>query len=100
MAYDVHKNSLDEDNRKFVPDEVFETIEEAQAFLDTKLAVIAGDLYDRCDDISEFAPKYVGRSDTLAANISNVYNEMDNLSNFKCFFKIDNDYVFSIIEKI
>lgn len=29
MAQDVHVNSLDEDNRKFVPDEVFETIEEA-----------------------------------------------------------------------
>lgn len=29
MASDVHENSLDEDNRKFVPDEVFETIEEA-----------------------------------------------------------------------
>ena len=30
MAMDVHKNSLDEDIRRFVPDEVFETIEEAQ----------------------------------------------------------------------
>ena len=30
MAQDVHKNSLDEDTRKFVPDEVFETLEEAQ----------------------------------------------------------------------
>lgn len=30
MAYDVHINSLDEDNRKFVPDEVFETVEEAK----------------------------------------------------------------------
>ena len=29
MAEDVHLNSLDEDNRKFVPDEVFETIEDA-----------------------------------------------------------------------
>lgn len=29
MAEDVHQNSLDEDNRRFVPDEVFETIEEA-----------------------------------------------------------------------
>lgn len=29
MAEDVHKNSLDEDNRRFVPDEVFETVEEA-----------------------------------------------------------------------
>lgn len=29
MAEDVHKNSLDEDNRRFVPDEVFETIEDA-----------------------------------------------------------------------
>lgn len=29
MAYEVHINSLDEDNRRFVPDEVFETEEEA-----------------------------------------------------------------------
>ena len=30
MAEDVHKNSLDEDNRRFVPDEVFETVQEAR----------------------------------------------------------------------
>lgn len=30
MAKDVHQNSLDENNRKFVPDEVFETIEETK----------------------------------------------------------------------
>ena len=30
MCEAVHQNSLDEDNRRFVPDEVFETIEEAQ----------------------------------------------------------------------
>ena len=30
MVMDVHKNSLDEDIRRFVPDEVFETVEEAQ----------------------------------------------------------------------
>ena len=30
MSYDIYRNSLDEDNRKFVPDEVFETIEEAK----------------------------------------------------------------------
>lgn len=30
MAEDVHKNSLDEDNRRFVPDEVFETVEDAK----------------------------------------------------------------------
>ena len=30
MAMDVHKNSLDEDIRRFVPDEVFETPEEAE----------------------------------------------------------------------
>ena len=29
MAEAVHLNSLDEDNRRFVPDEVFETMEEA-----------------------------------------------------------------------
>lgn len=30
MAEAVHRNSLDEDNRRFVPDEVFETIEDAE----------------------------------------------------------------------
>ena len=29
MAESVHINSLDDDNRRFVPDEVFETVEEA-----------------------------------------------------------------------
>lgn len=29
MAYDVYRNSLDEDNQKYVPDEVFSSIEEA-----------------------------------------------------------------------
>lgn len=29
MAQVVHENSLDEDNRRFVPDEVFETVEDA-----------------------------------------------------------------------
>lgn len=29
MSYAVHENSLDDDNRRFVPDEVFETPEEA-----------------------------------------------------------------------
>lgn len=33
MARDVHLNSLDEDNRRFVPDEVFETEEEAREAL-------------------------------------------------------------------
>ena len=30
MYFDVWQNSLDDNNRKFVPDEVFETLEEAQ----------------------------------------------------------------------
>ena len=30
MIMDVHKNSLDEDIRRFVPDEVFETLEDAK----------------------------------------------------------------------
>ncbi len=30
MAQVVHENSLDEDNRRFVPDEVFETVDEAR----------------------------------------------------------------------
>lgn len=34
MAMDVHVNSLDEDTRRFVPDEVFETIEDASETLE------------------------------------------------------------------
>lgn len=34
MAQSVHENSLDEDNRRFVPDEVFETVEIAQETVD------------------------------------------------------------------
>ena len=30
MARAVHENSLDDDNRRFVPDEVFETVEDAE----------------------------------------------------------------------
>ncbi len=30
MAMDIHKNSLDEDTRRFVPDEVFETLGDAK----------------------------------------------------------------------
>ncbi len=30
MVHDVHVNSLDDDNRRFVPDEVFENEEEAK----------------------------------------------------------------------
>lgn len=45
MAGDVHVNSLDEDNRRFMPDEVFETVAEAKetvAFLITCYDVKGG----------------------------------------------------------
>ena len=42
MARDVHENSLDEDNRKFVPDEVFETVEEAQETIDFLMSRYGG----------------------------------------------------------
>ena len=34
MAGDIQKNSLDEDNRQFLPDEVFNTLQEARETLD------------------------------------------------------------------
>ena len=34
MYEDIHLNSLDDDNRKFVPDEVFETLEQAKNTVD------------------------------------------------------------------
>ena len=47
MARAVHENSLDEDNRKFVPDEVFETVEDAAetiAFLASRYGGTEGPL--------------------------------------------------------
>ena len=34
MAQAVHENSLDADNRRFVPDEVYETVDEAAVTLE------------------------------------------------------------------
>ena len=42
MAEDVHKNSLDEDNRRFVPDEVFETVEDAKATIEFLMSQYGG----------------------------------------------------------
>ncbi len=39
MAESVHKNSLDEDNRRFVPDEVFETVEAAKETIEFLMSV-------------------------------------------------------------
>ncbi len=39
MAEAVHKNSLDDDNRRFVPDEVFETVKDAKATLEFLIEV-------------------------------------------------------------
>ncbi len=44
MAQVVHVNSLDDDNRRFVPDEVFETVEAAKETIDFLIAQ-----YDGCD---------------------------------------------------
>ena len=43
MYYDVHRNSLDEDNRKFVPDEVFETVEDAKETVDFLISCYEGE---------------------------------------------------------
>ena len=39
MAQAVHINSLDEDNRRFVPDEVFETVEDARETIEFLMGV-------------------------------------------------------------
>ncbi|MBQ7005568.1 MAG: GNAT family N-acetyltransferase [Clostridia bacterium] len=39
MSEGVHKNSLDEDTRRFVPDEVFETIEDARKTVEFLMSV-------------------------------------------------------------
>ncbi len=42
MAQAVHENSLDEDNRRFVPDEVFETVEDAAETIDFLMSRYGG----------------------------------------------------------
>ena len=42
MARTVHENSLDEDNRRFVPDEVFGTVEEAAEVIGYLMAQYGG----------------------------------------------------------
>ena len=42
MAQAVHDNSLDEDNRRFVPDEVFETVEDAREAVDFLMSKYGG----------------------------------------------------------
>ncbi|MBR3038973.1 MAG: GNAT family N-acetyltransferase [Clostridia bacterium] len=42
MAEAVHLNSLDEDNRRFVPDEVFETVEDAAETVDFLMSQYGG----------------------------------------------------------
>ena len=42
MAMDVHRNSLDDDTRKFVPDEVFETLEDAKETLEFLISQYGG----------------------------------------------------------
>ena len=42
MAQAVHENSLDEDNRRFVPDEVFETVEDAAETIDFLMSQYGG----------------------------------------------------------
>ena len=44
MAESVYLNSLDEDNRRFIPDEVFESVEKAKSTLNTLVSY-----YDRND---------------------------------------------------
>lgn len=42
MIESVHLNSLDDDNRRFVPDEVFETIDEARKTVEWLISCYKG----------------------------------------------------------
>ena len=42
MAQAVHENSLDEDNRRFTPDEVFETVEDAAETIEFLMSCYTG----------------------------------------------------------
>ena len=43
MAQSVHQNSLDEDMRRFLPDEVFETVEDAASTIDFLMSQYEGE---------------------------------------------------------
>ncbi len=57
----------------------FDTVEEAQAYMEDALVGITGSLYEKCDTLEEFASKYKGTSNTLASNLSFVSNSMNGL---------------------
>lgn len=42
-VYDIQRNSLDDDNRRFVPDEVFETLDDAKETVDWLVNAAKGD---------------------------------------------------------
>ena len=64
MARVVHENSLDEDNRRFVPDEVFETEEEALLAaldeLDTDIVLETNSIKQHNENIVELTAKKEG----------------------------------------
>lgn len=50
LAEAVHQNSLDEDTRRFLSDEVFETVEDAAALLDFAFKNLSiNKVYAQCD---------------------------------------------------
>ena len=104
MAMDIHKNSLDEDTRRFVPDEVFETLEDAKEtveFLMSQYGSTDGPLVYavilKVDEVKAFLPLMANR-----VGIEEVYGIrlLENVSSgrvlekcgFETFFEGEGEY--------
>ena len=104
MAMDIHKNSLDEDTRRFVPDEVFETLEDAKEtveFLMSQYGSTDGPLVYavilKVDEVKAFLPlmaKIVGIEEVygirLLENVSS--GRVLEKCGFETFFEGEGEY--------
>ncbi len=57
----------------------FESVDEAQAYMNESMIKINKNLYERCDNLSDFSYLYQGSGDTLASNLSYVNNSMNEI---------------------
>ena len=98
MAQAVHQNSLDEDTRRFLPDEVFETVEDAAETIDFLMSQ-----YEGADGpfvypiITNDGGKNIGYK--YAHDFPNHYVEQEYMPNPKKFLNLTNQGKEKIIKE-
>ena len=57
----------------------FKNAAEAQEYMEEALMEITGSLYEKCDNLADFAARYKGQNGTLASSLSYVSNSMSSI---------------------